>query len=104
MQERVSIDHVGQIKLVTTVLLTQIAQNPQTRRVLEVATQKVEYVEENQAIRARHLAVRRSFMERCETLARAGRAASRREVRRRHADGGLRLSRDDRWPGTELAA
>ena len=76
MQERVSIDHVGQIKLVTTVLLTQIAQNPQTRRVLEVATQKVEYVEENQASRARHLAVRRSFMARCESwFEQAGRQA-----------------------------
>ena len=76
MQERVSIDHVGQIKLVTTVLLTQIAQNPQTRRVLEVATQKVEYVEENQASRARHLAVRQSFMARCESwFEQAGRQA-----------------------------
>lgn len=63
-----SLDHVGQIKLVTSRLLTQIALNPQTRRVLEVATQKVEYIEENEAIRARHLAVRRSFLERCESL------------------------------------
>lgn len=72
-----SIDHVGQIKVVTLLLLAQIAQNPQTRRVLEVATQKVEYVEENQAIRARHLAVRRSFVERCESrLDLAGRQAN----------------------------
>ena len=34
---------------------------------LEVATQKVEYVEENKAIRERYLLVRRSFMDRCES-------------------------------------
>lgn len=42
--------------------LVRIATDPQTRRVLEVATQKVEYVDELQAVRARHLAVRSTFM------------------------------------------
>lgn len=42
--------------------LVRIATDPQTRRVLEVATQKVEYVDELQAVRARHLAVRSNFL------------------------------------------
>ena len=62
-----SLEHAAQLKAATTVLLSQIALNPQTRRVLEVATQKVEYVEENKAIRERYLLVRRSFMDRCES-------------------------------------
>jgi TetR/AcrR family transcriptional regulator, acrAB operon repressor len=64
--ELTCLDHTRQIRLVTLQLLSQIVLNPQTRRVLEVATQKVEYVEENQAIRARHLAVRRNFIAHCE--------------------------------------
>ena len=62
-----SLDHATQLKAATTVLLSQIVLNPQTRRVLEVATQKVEYVEENNAIRERYLLVRRSFTDRCES-------------------------------------
>ena len=46
--------------------LNQVATDCQTRRVMEVATQKVEYVEELQAVRLRHLAVRNSFVERIE--------------------------------------
>lgn len=42
--------------------LVRIASDPQTRRVLEVATQKVEYVDELHAVRARHLSVRRDFL------------------------------------------
>jgi TetR/AcrR family acrAB operon transcriptional repressor len=42
--------------------LTRIATDPQTRRVLEVATHKVEYVDELQAVRLRHLTVRREFL------------------------------------------
>ena len=34
---------------------------------LKVATQKVEYVEENKAIRERYMLVRRSFTDRCES-------------------------------------
>lgn len=46
--------------------LTQIVNDAQTRRVLEVATQKVEYVEEHKTIRLRHLAVRDGFLGRVE--------------------------------------
>lgn len=42
--------------------LHQIVNDLQTRRVLEVATQKVEYVEEHNTIRLRHLAIRNSFL------------------------------------------
>jgi TetR/AcrR family acrAB operon transcriptional repressor len=44
----------------------QIVTDTQTRRVFEVATQKVEYVEELQAVRLRHLAVRNGFLERIQ--------------------------------------
>ncbi|MEP6964079.1 MAG: TetR family transcriptional regulator, partial [Polaromonas sp.] len=46
--------------------LTQIVNDAQTRRVLEVATQKVEYVEEHKTIRLRHLTVRNVFLQRVE--------------------------------------
>lgn len=46
------------IRQCTLNALQQIANDPQTRRVFEVATHKVEYVEELQAVRQRHLAVR----------------------------------------------
>lgn len=46
--------------------LEQIVNDAQTRRVLEVATQKVEYVEEHKNIRLRHLAVRNGFLGRVE--------------------------------------
>jgi len=43
-------------------ILRQIVNDPQTRRVLEVATHKVEYTEEHQTIRLRHLSVRNEFL------------------------------------------
>ena len=46
--------------------LEQIVSDPQTRRVFEVATHKVEYVEELQAVRLRHLTVRNGFLSRIE--------------------------------------
>lgn len=46
--------------------LHQIAHDAQTRRVLEVATQKVEYIDEHLSIRLRHLAVRNGFLCRVE--------------------------------------
>lgn len=49
------------IRQSTSNALQQIVNDPQTRRVLEVATQKVEYVQELQAVRLRHRAVRASF-------------------------------------------
>ncbi|WP_157085044.1 TetR family transcriptional regulator [Hydrogenophaga palleronii] len=42
--------------------LTQTATDEQTRRVFEVATHKVEYVSEMQAVRERHLRVRNECM------------------------------------------
>ena len=57
-----SIDPLTQLCAGVRWALLRIATDPQTRRVLEVATQKVEYVDELQAIRARHLAVRNDFL------------------------------------------
>ena len=51
------------IRQCTADALRQIVNDPQTRRVFEVATQKVEYVEELQAVRLRHLTVRNGFLE-----------------------------------------
>lgn len=46
--------------------LRQTARDERTRRVLEVATQKVEYVDELGAVRARHIAVRQQFLDRMQ--------------------------------------
>ncbi len=61
-----SINPLGRIQRATTNALTQITKDAQTRRVFEVATHKVEYVEELQAVRVRHLAVRNGFLNRFE--------------------------------------
>lgn len=57
-------------------VLAQIVNDPQTRRVFEVATQKVEYVEELHAVRSRHLSARNNFVrlmdKSMETAARQG--------------------------------
>jgi len=42
--------------------LLRISSDPQTRRVFEVATHKVEYVDELQAVRLRHLKARHEFL------------------------------------------
>lgn len=55
---------IDRIRLSTVNALRQIVTDMQTRRVFEVATQKVEYVEELQAVRLRHLRVRNGFVER----------------------------------------
>jgi TetR/AcrR family transcriptional regulator, acrAB operon repressor len=55
-----------QIRCATLQALQQIATDAQTRRVFEVATQKVEYVEELQAVRLRHLKVCNGFLSRIE--------------------------------------
>jgi TetR/AcrR family acrAB operon transcriptional repressor len=51
--------------------LLRIAKDPQTRRVFEVATLKVEYIDELKAIRLRHLRVRHSFLEKIESSLRS---------------------------------
>ncbi|MDQ3060848.1 MAG: TetR family transcriptional regulator [Pseudomonadota bacterium] len=57
---------LARIRQCTSSALRQIVIDPQTRRVFEVATQKVEYVEELQAVRLRHLTVRNGFLSRIE--------------------------------------
>ncbi|MFS2034480.1 TetR family transcriptional regulator [Polaromonas sp. CT11-55] len=57
---------IDRIRLSTVNALRHIVTDTQTRRVFEVATQKVEYVEELQAVRLRHLTVRNGFLERIE--------------------------------------
>jgi TetR/AcrR family transcriptional regulator, acrAB operon repressor len=57
---------VTRIRRATVEALRRIVSDEQTRRVFEVATQKVEYVEELRAVRLRHLAVRQSFVSRFE--------------------------------------
>jgi TetR/AcrR family acrAB operon transcriptional repressor len=59
-------DALERIRQCTLNALQQIVSDPQTRRVFEVATHKVEYVEELQAVRLRHLAVRNGFLSRIE--------------------------------------
>ena len=46
--------------------LHRIATDDQTRRVLEVATQKVEYIDELKAVRSRHIRVRSEFLAHVE--------------------------------------
>lgn len=58
--------------------LIRIAGDPQARRVLEVATHKVEYVDELQAVRQRHLQSRSDFLMQVEHGLRA--AAQRHSV------------------------
>lgn len=55
-------DPLERIRQVMHGALRQIATDARTRRVFEVATQKVEYVDELQAVRLRHLAVRNEFL------------------------------------------
>jgi TetR/AcrR family acrAB operon transcriptional repressor len=52
-----------QIRRNTASALHQIAHNPQVRRVFEIATQKVEYVDELQSVRERHIAGRNDCMD-----------------------------------------
>lgn len=50
--------------------LKRMATDPQTRRVFEVATLKVEYVDSLLAVRQRHLAVREGWLARMEQVLR----------------------------------
>jgi TetR/AcrR family transcriptional regulator, acrAB operon repressor len=59
-------DALLRIRRATIDALSRIVSDAQTRRVFEVATQKVEYVEELRAVRLRHLAIRQSFVSRFE--------------------------------------
>lgn len=59
-------DALLRIRRATIEALSRIVSDAQTRRVFEVATQKVEYVDELRAVRLRHLAIRQSFVSRFE--------------------------------------
>lgn len=60
------VDALLKIRRATVEALNRIVNDGQTRRVFEVATQKVEYVEELRAVRMRHLAIRQGFVGRFE--------------------------------------
>lgn len=59
-------DLLLRIRQATLDALSQIVNDAQMRRVLEVSTQKVEYVDALQAVRLRHIAVMRGFVGRFE--------------------------------------
>ena len=59
--------------------LRNTAGDEQTRRVFEVATQKVEYVDEMGAVRSRHVAIRQKFLDQMQRALRG--SARRRGVR-----------------------
>jgi TetR/AcrR family acrAB operon transcriptional repressor len=53
---------LGGIRRTVLQALQQVTTDAQTRRVFEVATHKVEYIDELQSVRLRHLATRDSFL------------------------------------------
>lgn len=55
-------DPLARIRSGVAEALVRIANDPQARRVFEVATHKVEYVDELQAVRLRHLQSRNDFL------------------------------------------
>jgi TetR/AcrR family acrAB operon transcriptional repressor len=59
-------DPISGVRQAVLQALRLIATDSRTRRVFEVLTQKVEYVDELQAVRARHLASRNNFLGRVE--------------------------------------
>ena len=59
-------DAIDNIWQAITDCLEQISRDPQIRRILEVATLKVEYVDELHAVRERHINVRNAFLARFE--------------------------------------
>ena len=62
----IDVDALARIRRATVEALSRIVNDAQTRRVFEVATQKVEYVDELRTVRQRHLAIRQSFVSRFE--------------------------------------
>jgi TetR/AcrR family transcriptional regulator, acrAB operon repressor len=66
IQVRADENALTTIRRATVEALSRIVNDAQTRRVFEVATQKVEYVEELQAVRLRRLTIRQSFIGRFE--------------------------------------
>ena len=63
VKEAAQDDPLPLLKKATRAALHQTMVDPQTRRVFEVATHKVEYVDSLCAVRARHLALRSQWVE-----------------------------------------
>ena len=61
-----NIDPLERIRKILANVFNQVVTDPRTRRVFEVATQKVEYVDELQAVQLRHLTVRNEFLAKME--------------------------------------
>ena len=59
-------DPLDRVRLAVASALCQIVTDGRTRRVFEVVTQKVEYIDELQAVRARHLRSRQGFLDTVE--------------------------------------
>jgi TetR/AcrR family transcriptional regulator, acrAB operon repressor len=68
-------DPMGHLRELLLDILRQIAVEPRLQRVLAISTQKVEYVGELDAIRARHLQVCSQALKRFERLLRQAAAA-----------------------------
>ena len=74
-----SADPLPQLRAAILGALRRTATDPQTRRVFEVATQKVEYVDLMGKVRERHLAVRdQALLQMRQALQRSARARGRR--------------------------
>ena len=72
-------DPLPQLRAALLAALRRTAGDPQTRRVFEVATQKVEYIDALGKVRERHLAVRgQSVLQMKQALQRSARARGRR--------------------------
>ena len=68
-------DPLPQLRAALLAALHRTATDPQTRRVFEVATQKVEYVDAMGKVRERHLAIRRqALVQMKQALQRSARA------------------------------
>jgi TetR/AcrR family acrAB operon transcriptional repressor len=61
-----ALDPLAFIRKTFTLALRKTVNDPQVRRVFEIATHKVEYVDELQAVRDRHLAMRNTCLARAE--------------------------------------
>ena len=72
-------DPLPQLRSALLAALHRMATDPQTRRVFEVATQKVEYVEAMGKVRERHLAVRQqALVQMKQALQRSARSRGQR--------------------------
>lgn len=68
---------VGALRASVRLAFRQTVHDPQTRRVFEIATQKVEYVDGLYAVRERHLRVRSEWTRQLRDTLRAAAAAHR---------------------------